>query len=94
MPGTAVEASSASQIGPSRSGAEVPSVRSTAMQTRGTTVSSKLRSAVVSRKIWVIRSSPVLCPDSERLKTSATVSGVNAPRRVRSISAASIPSAT
>ena len=57
-------------------------------------VSSKLRSAVVSRKIRVIVSRPVLCPDSERLKTSATVSGVNASRRVRSISAALIPSAT
>ena len=91
MPARAVAASSACHSGPSVTGAGRRPLRSTAITASGVTRSENDLSSVVSRSIFVIVSNPVDVPENERLKISATTSGVKAPRMVASISEPVMP---
>ena len=74
MPASAVAASSASQSGPSVTGAGACAFRSTVIATNGMTRSSKVLSPVVSRSRRGHRVEPGRPPASESLKTSSIVS--------------------
>ena len=60
----------------------------------GISQSANVRSPAIPRRTAIIASNPLAWPESEILRVSATVSGVNVSRMAASMPAASRPSAS